>query len=407
MVMGAGVANVAFTGPITIPIMKKAGYSPDQAGAIEAAASAGGQVTPPVMAAVAFLMAGILGITYGRVILYAAIPAVIYFLSIGWAVHLLALRQGIGTSAGQKVDYGMVWRRFPVFAIPLGVVIVLLAMDYSPTLAAFCAIISILVLSCIRKETRLTWGRLVAGFRTGCVTASGLSLAIATIGIVSSMVALTGLGVQVAFSVEQWSLGIPFIAVFVCMVVTIFLGCGIPVVAAYALVAIIVAPVLIRMGLGDVETHLFIIYYAAFSTLSPPVASAALMGSSISGGSYFKTAVESMKVAAVAFIIPWLFMWNTNIIAVFTGLWSGIGSLLSTVVLIFALQAGLFGQLLVRLNWMERVVFVFVSAILAAYVVTQNAISFVIGLALFIAMLLGQISKARSRQAQELIEQIV
>ncbi len=400
MVMGAGVANVAFTGPITIPIMKKAGYSPDQAGAVEAAASAGGQIMPPIMASAAFLMAGLLGITYGKIIVYAAIPGIIYFLSIGWAVHLLALRQGIsfGTEEEGKIDYGMVWRRFPVFAIPLGLVILLLAMDYSATMAAFCAVISILVLSSIRKETRLTWGRLVAGFRTGCVTASGLAMAIAAIGVVSSMISLTGVGVEVAFCVEQWSMGIPFIAVFVCMWVTIFLGCGMPVVAAYALVAIVVAPVLIRMGLGGIQAHFFILYFAAFSTLSPPVASAALMGSSISGGSYFKTAVEGMKIAATAFIIPWLILWNPNIIGHFSGPWMAIGSISATVVLIFILQAGLFGQFLIRLNVLERMAFIVVSAILMGFVVTQSSIMFVIGLVLCMAMLLEQIIKVRWRQ---------
>lgn len=395
MVMGAGVANVAFTGPITIPIMKKAGYSPDQAGAVEAAASAGGQIMPPIMASAAFLMAGLLGITYGKIIVFAAIPGIIYFVSIGWAVHLLALRQGITSSVEEKVDYGLVWRRFPIFAIPLGLVVVLLSMDYSATLAAFCAVISILILSSIRKETRLSWGRLVEGFRTGCVAASGLAMAIAAIGVVSSMISLTGVGVEIAFSVEQWSMGVPFIAVFVCMWVTILLGCGMPVPAAYALVAIVVAPVLIRMGLGDLQTHFFILYYAAFSTLSPPVASAALMGSSISGGSYFKTAVEGMKIAATAFIIPWLILWNPNIIGHFSGLWVGIGSICATVMSIFILQAGLFGQFLVRLNIIERIMFLFVSVIFIAFVLTKMSMLFVIGLALFIAIFIGQMIKYR------------
>ena len=117
------------------------------------------------------------------------------------------------------------------------------------------------------------------------------------------MIKMTGVGIEVAYTVEMWSLGIPFVAVFICMCVTILLGCGMPIPAAYALVAIVVAPVLVRLGLPALQVHLFIFYFAAFSTLSPPVASAPLMASSISGGSYFKTAVESMRVAAPAFII--------------------------------------------------------------------------------------------------------
>ncbi|MBU2497407.1 MAG: TRAP transporter fused permease subunit, partial [Proteobacteria bacterium] len=405
MVMGAGVANVAFTGPITIPIMKKAGYSPNQAGAVEAAASAGGQIMPPIMASAAFLMAGLLGITYGKIIAFAAIPGIIYFLSVGWAVHLMALRRGISAGVGkdEKIDYGMVWRRFPIFGVPLGIVIVLLAMDYSATLAAFCAVIAILVLSSLRKETRLTWTRLVDGFRKGCVGASGLAMAIATIGVVSSMISLTGVGVEVAFSVEHWSMGIPFIAVFVCMWVTILLGCGMPVPAAYALVAIVVAPVLIRMGLGDIETHFFILYFAAFSTLSPPVASAALMGATIAGGSYFRTAVEGMKVAATAFLIPWLILWNPNIIGRFTGFWTGLSSVAAAVICIFVLQTGLFGQFLLRLGPLERIVFMVCSALFIAFIVTQKGLLFFVGMAFFAAILLEQILKVKMRQARTII----
>jgi TRAP-type uncharacterized transport system fused permease subunit len=246
----------------------------------------------------------------------------------------------------------------------------------------------------------------VDGFRTGCVAASGLAMTIAAIGIISSMISLTGVGVEVAFSVEQWSMGIPFIAIFVCMWVTILLGCGMPVPAAYALVAIVVAPVLIRMGVGGIQTHFFILYFAAFSTLSPPVASAALMGSSIAGGSYFKTAVEGIKIAATAFIIPWLILWNPNIIGHFGGLWVAIGSLFSTVVSIFILQAGLFGQFFTRLNTLERAAFLISSAVLIAFIVTKNRMLFVIGLAFFLAMLFEQIIRARSHRAQPLTGQL-
>jgi len=402
MVMGAGVANVALTGPITIPVMKKAGYTPNQASAIEASASAGGQIMPPVMASAAFLMAGLLGITYGSIIFMAVIPGVIYFLSIGSAVHLLALKQGI-TTVEEKIDLGIIKRRFPVFVIPLCVIIALLSMNYSPALAAFSAIMCLLLLSSIRKETRLNWSRLVEGFRTGCVTASGLAIAIATIGIISSMVRLTGVGMEVALTVEKWSMGIPFIAIFVCMWATILLGCGMPVVAAYALVAIVVAPVLIRMGIPDIQTHFFILYFAAFSTLSPPVASAALIGSKIAGGSYFKTAIEAIKIAAPAFIIPWIILYNPNLIAHFSSPFGAIATVLATLISILSLQAGVFGQLLTRLSAMERIAFLFAFAILIAYIVTQNTMFLSIGLVIFIAMLLEQFKKVRSRKAEQLV----
>ena len=399
MVMGAGVANVAFTGPITIPVMKKAGYSPEQAGAVEAAASAGGQIMPPIMAVAAFLMAGLLGVSYGKIIYAAAIPAIIYFASIFWAVHLYALKQGLGTVKGMKVDTGIIKRRFPIFLLPIILIVVLLAKNYSATLAAFWAIITLLVLSFIQKETRLSWSRLIEGFRKGCVAASGLAVAIATIGVVTSMIKMTGVGIEVAYTVEMWSLGIPFVAVFICMCVTILLGCGMPIPAAYALVAIVVAPVLVRLGLPALQVHLFIFYFAAFSTLSPPVASAPLMASSISGGSYFKTAVESMRVAAPAFIIPWLFLWNPNMIAHFSGVLSGLGTVIAAVVLIFSMQAGIFGHIFQPLGLLERGAFLIAAILLVTFVITLNGVFFLIGLIFFAAIFFAQIRKFRFQQA--------
>ncbi len=159
---------------------------------------------------------------------------------------------------------------------------------------------------------------------------------------------------------------------------------------------------LIRLGIGDIQTHFFILYFAAFSTLSPPVASAALVGSTIAGGSYFRTAVESMKIAAPAFIIPWLILWNPNLIAHFNSPLAAVASILATLVLILSLQATVFGQLLTRLNSMERIAFLFVFAMLIAYMITQGATFLGIGLFLFIVMLLEQIMKSRPRKTWQL-----
>ncbi len=393
-VMGAGVANVAFTGPITIPVMKKEGYSADQAGAIEAAASTGGQFTPPIMSVAAFLMAGFLGVSYSNIMYAAIIPAAIYFLSIIWVVHILALKQNISISTEETVDFGIIKRRFPVFIIPLGIIIYLLIRNYSPTFAAFWATITVLILSALRKETRLSWGGLVEGFCTGCVAASKLAVAIATIGVLYSMLSLTGVGMEIAYTVELWSMGIPFIAIFVCMCVTIILGCGMPIPAAYALVAIVVAPILIRMGMIPIQAHFFIFYFAAVSNLSPPVAGAALMASSISGGSYFKTGIEGMKIAAPAFVVPWLFLYNPNLLANFSGgALSALASIAATVVLIFSLHSCLFGYLFDALSLKERAVYFIISAVLTSFVITQNFVLFIMGMILFLIVFLRNMTR--------------
>ena len=393
-VMGAGVANVAFTGPITIPVMKKAGYSADQAGAIETAASTGGQFTPPIMSVAAFLMAGFLGVSYSNIIYAAIIPAAIYFLSIVWVVHILALKQNISISTKEKVNVGLIKRRFPIFIIPLGIIIYLLINNYSPTFAAFWATITVLILSTLRKETRLSWGKLVEGFCTGCIAASKLAVAIATIGVLYSMLSLTGVGMEVAYTVEQWSMGIPFIAIFVCMCVTIILGCGMPIPAAYALVAIVVAPILVRLGMVPIQAHFFIFYFAAVSNLSPPVAGAALMASSISGGSYFKTGIEGMKIAAPAFIVPWLFLYNPNLLADFSGgMISALTSITATVVLIFSLLTCLFGYLFDALNLIERAVYFIVAVLLTGFVITLNIGLLIVGIVLFLIVFIKTIAR--------------
>ncbi|MFC1868686.1 TRAP transporter permease [Thermodesulfobacteriota bacterium] len=390
-VMGAGIANVAFTGPITIPVMKKAGYSPDQAGAIETAASTGGQFTPPIMSVAAFLMAGFLGVSYANIIYAAVIPAAIYFLSLIWVVHVLALKQNISVSREEKVDFGIIWRRFPVFIVPLALIVVLLIRNYSPTFAAFWAIITILILSSIRKETRLSWDRLIGGFRTGCVAAAKLAVAIATVGVLYSMLSLTGVGMEVAYTVEQWSMGIPFIAIFVCMCVTIILGCGMPIPAAYALVAIVVAPVLVRLGFVPIQVHFFIFYFAAVSNLSPPVAGTALMASSISGGNYFRTGLESMKLAAPGFIVPWLFLYNPNLLSDFSGLLPALTSIAASIVLIFSFESCLLGYLFAGITLKERAIYLLVSILLIGFVITLNIVLFIIGIVLFLIVFLRNI----------------
>jgi len=385
--------------------MKKAGYSADQAGAIEAAASASGQVMPPVMASAAFLMAGFLGISYGSIVVMAFIPGIIYIFSIGMAVHLMAIKQGI-TRVEETVDFGLIKRRIPIFVITLVAITVLLVMNYSAAFAAFTGIIVVLVLSSLRKETRLNWNKLVTGFRTGTASGASLAAATATIGIIAAMTSLTGIGSQLAFSVEQWSLGIPLIAIFMCMVVTILLGCGTVITAAYALVAIVVAPVLIRMGVDAIPTHFFILYFAAFSTLSPPVASAALMGSKIANGNYFRTGIEAIKIAAPAFIMPWLLLWNPNILAKFTSPVEAVATLVATLSLIVCLQSAIYGQsLILKLTKPERYISIAATALLIAYVVTFNYLYLAIGMAVFIVMVFQQYMRARARRDKQPVPQ--
>jgi len=252
MCTGAAVANVAITGSFTIPMMKKIGYTPEQAASIEAYASTGGQYMPPVMGASVFVMAAMLGIAYTDIMIPAFIPAFLFFLSGAIGVQLMALRYRI-PRIREKVDNRTLLRRAPLFIIPIAVLMTLLLMRFSPMYAAFYAILAIIVVSLIQKETRPSLGRLAEGFKNGAVMGAKIGVACACIGLLSQVLTTTGLGQKLVGLMETLSGGHLIIALILTMFISILLGTGVPTVAAYVLVAAIGAPVLIRMGVTPLQ----------------------------------------------------------------------------------------------------------------------------------------------------------
>lgn len=371
MVSGAAVANVAITGAFTIPFMKKAGYKPEFAGAIEATASTGGQLMPPVMGAAAFLMASFLGVSYSEIMLAGIIPAILYFLGVMLGVQFLAVRNGIHPPS-ESVDFKLLLRRLPLFFIPLSVLIAMLLMQYSPATAAFWTIILSISLAYISRDTRPQLFDLLKCLAGGALIGAQIGISLAVVGLIAQTLITTGLGTKIAGLVDLLSGGNIVIALLVTMIVTIVLGCGVPTSAAYTLVAIVVVPIIVKMGVEPLSAHFFAFYFAVVSALTPPVALASLAGAGLAGANYFKTSLSAAKLAISGFIIPFLIVFNPALILKPIDWISAVGTFVAVPLSIVALTAALYGCGLTIFTRLERLLAFITAALLFGYSVFRH-----------------------------------
>ena len=310
-VTGSVMANVAATGAFTIPLMKKVGYKPYQAGAIEAAASSGGQIMPPVMGATAFVMAELAEVPYVTVMAAALIPSLLYFLSVGLYAQFQAKRLGIRMDPSDIAAFSL--RAFihdaPIFVLPLLAIIALLVMGYSPMFTIFWAMMLLLVLNIIDIVTSKKYDQLkniIPAFIDGAVTGAKIGVTCAVLGPIMTTVTKTLLGIKIPQLIVMWSHGSIPIALFITMCVCLILGMGVPTLVAYLLVSMVGIPVLVNMGVDPFAAHMFVFVFACFSCLTPPIALAALPAAGIAESSYMRTALEASMVGAVGFAIPYL-----------------------------------------------------------------------------------------------------
>ncbi|HVL55711.1 MAG TPA: TRAP transporter fused permease subunit [Burkholderiaceae bacterium] len=365
-VSGAAVANVAITGAFTIPFMKKVGYKPHHAGAIEATASTGGQFMPPVMGAGAFMMAAFLGVPYAQVMLAGVLPALLYFWGVMLGVQFLAVREGIRPPL-EAVDFRMISRRLPLFALPLAVLIGMLLMQYTPAKAAFWAILLSIGLSYIGRETRPRLRDLFRCLAEGALIGAQIGISLAIVGLIAQTLITTGLGNKVAGLVEVLSAGNLVLALLFTMVVSIVLGCGVPTAAAYSLVAIIVVPIIVKMGVEPISAHFFAFYFAVISALTPPVALAALAAAGIAKADYFRTSFSAFKLAVSGFIIPFLIVFNpVLVLRPVDPVWA-VGTMIAVPLGMTALTAALYGCGLTRFSPRERMLAVLSASMMFGY----------------------------------------
>ena len=394
-VTGSTAANIAITGSFTIPLMKRVGYKPEQAAAIEAAASNGGQIMPPVMGIVAFGMAGMTGIPYLKIVLMAIVPAILYFFSTGVYVYLRAAKLHLAKSE-EKLDKRELLLSSPLFLVPILVIIITLVMGYTIMTVAFFAIITVVVVSMIRKKTRPPLARVLSGFINGAKLGAGIGAMCAAIGMILTTLTMSGIGVKLSSGIDAWSGGNLPLALLIVATICILMGMGGTSLTGYIIVAIFAAPALMKIGIPLEQAHFFVMFVAVFAFVTPPVAIGALIAARMASANYMKTAIEATKVAIGGFLLPYMFIYVPILllqpqkpILAAIGLIACVGTLL-------ALQIGFVGYYRTDCGWLERILALVSAALLFTYIFLQNYIVFLAGIAIFVLLTLWQWRKGES-----------
>jgi TRAP transporter 4TM/12TM fusion protein len=355
MYSGSSVANTVGSGSVTIPVMKKIGYKPEFAAAVEAAASTGGQIMPPIMGAAAFLMAELTGIPYPVIAVSAILPAVLYFTGIFLMIHFEAKK--LNLRGLPREDIPNFWKllitRGYLF-LPVIVLVALMSFGFTPAYAAFFAIITAIVVSMFRKDTRFTPATFLDALAAGSRNTIGIAMACAIAGIVVGIVSLTGLGqvlIALLLTVANNSL---FLALILTMIACLILGMGIPTTANYVIMATITAPIVIRMGVPVMAAHMFVFYFGIVADITPPVALAAYAGAAIAKSNPIKTGVIATRLAITAFIIPYIFVFSPEMLFIDTDALHVIRIIITSVIGMFGLATGLEGYMFIPQILPER-----------------------------------------------------
>jgi TRAP transporter 4TM/12TM fusion protein len=379
-ISGSAVANVLVDGPITIPLMKRSGFRPAFAAAVEAVASTGGQIMPPIMGAAAFVMAEFLAVSYFQVTIWALIPAVLYYLAVFFAVHFEAKRVGLlGLPDAEVPRLGTVLRERGHMFTPILVVLAGLAAGYSAPLCALAGTLSCVPVALLRKTTRknVTWQGIVSALEDGAKHALPVALACACAGIVIGAIALTGAGVKftsLVLSLTQESL---VLALLLMMLAGIVLGMGMPTTPAYIVMVALLVPAIHKLGIALPAAHMFAFYFAILSAITPPVALAVYAAAGLAKANMWTTGWAAMRAAAPAYIVPFMFAYEPALLMI--GDWqTTVHAAISASIGTIALAAGMFGYLLRRCGMWERAVLV----VAAVFLIKPGLVTDAIGLGL-------------------------
>ena len=358
MVSGSSVGNTVTTGSVTIPMMKKTGYPPEFAGAVEAASSTGGQIMPPIMGAAAFLMAEMVGVPYADIIVRAILPAFLYFLGIFLGVHFKAKKLGLkGLPREELPKWGKLLPKIYLL-VPLVLLVYMIIAGETMAKSAIYATIAAIAVSLINKDDRMTPTKFVNGLENGGKNCLSIGIACGIAGIISVCITMTGLGGKLITYVVSLSNGHLIIALFLTMICCIVLGMGVPTTANYIIMASTCAPILINgMGMHVLAANMFVFYFGIVADITPPVALAAYAGSAIAKAPPMKTAFNATRLAIAAFIIPYIFAFNNAMI--FVGddvtVWSVASITISATLGMLSIASGLMGYLIHDLKWISRI----------------------------------------------------
>ena len=358
MVSGSSVGNTVTTGSVTIPMMKKTGYPGEFAGAVEAAASTGGQIMPPIMGAAAFIMAEMTGFEYSKIIVRAILPAFLYFLGIFLGVHFKAKKLGLkGLPREELPKWGKLLPKIYLL-LPLVLLVYMIVSGQTMAKSAIYATIAAIAVSLINKDDRMTPTKFVNGLENGGKNCISIGIACGIAGIISVCITMTGLGGKLITYVVSLSNGHLIIALFLTMICCIVLGMGVPTTANYIIMASTCAPILINgMGMHVLAANMFVFYFGIVADITPPVALAAYAGSAIAKAPPMKTAFNATRLAIAAFIIPYIFAFNNAMI--FVGddvtVWSVATITISATLGMLSIASGLMGYLIHDLKWISRI----------------------------------------------------
>ena len=401
MVSGSSVGNTVTTGSVTIPMMKKTGYKAEFAGAVEAAASTGGQIMPPIMGAAAFLMAEYMNVTYAEVALRAILPAVLYFTGIFIAVHLEAKKLGLRGISREELPkisklIGRIYLLLPLVVLVALVTTGTRSMQFSASIAILAAII----VSLFDKEDRITFPRILEALEAGGKGTITVAVACSMAGIIAGCITATGLASKLISGVVSISNQVTFmdptlVALFLTMLCCIILGMGVPTTANYCIMASTCAPILITIGVPKIAAHFFVFYFGIVADITPPVALAAYAGSAIAKSNPMKTGINATKLAIGAFVVPYIFCLNPAMLFIDTTAFTVVQIIVTSLVGIFGVAAAMNGYLFRHIGWPARII-ICVAGLL---MMDPTLVTDMIGIVLFAAAVAWQYFGAKRSAA--------
>ena len=355
MISGSSVANTVGSGSFTIPMMKRTGYPPEFAGAVEAAASTGGQIMPPIMGAAAFLMAQITGFDYSEVAIAAILPAFLYFAGLFLMVHFEAKKLNLrGLDKSEIPNFWKIFLEKGYLLLPLVVLVYSMMSGKTSSMSAVYAILTSIVVSMFRKDTRMSFSAFLDALEIGARSTISVAVACAIAGIIVGIVTLTGIGLKLASGLLALSGGIKILALFFTMLACIILGMGVPTTANYVIMATITAPIVVKLGVDLLAAHMFVFYFGIVADITPPVALAAYAGSAIAKSNPMKTGVTATRIAIAAFIVPYVFAFSPEMLLLGAPVYRAVQIAVTSFIGMYGVAAGMEGFMQTKLNWPQR-----------------------------------------------------
>lgn len=352
-ISGSAVANVMVTGQFTIPMMKRTGFQPHFAGAVEATASTGGQIMPPVMGAAAFVMAEFTGLPYLTICKHAIIPALLYYISVFMAIHFEAIRTNLKGMIETAPRLSVVLLGKGHLLLPVAVIIYMMFVGYTPMYACIFAILSVILLANFKRQTRMGMVKIMEALEEGAKGTLSVAVACACAGIIIGVINLTGLGLKfTSFVLFLAGESLVYALVFT-MLAGIILGMGLPTTAAYIVMAALLVPALVRLGIPTIAAHMFAFYYAIISAITPPVALAVYAGAGLAGSEIWKTGLAAVRIGAPGFIVPFMFAYEPSLLFIGSP-WTILTSFITATVGVVMLAGAMMGWFIRETNFPER-----------------------------------------------------